>query len=296
TPTRRFATRVRESPCSSLARRWSLARATLRLPSWFRSTVISSGTVWESSPFGPFTRTVRPSRFTSTPAGTGIALRPIRDICCALLPDEGEDFPAHPSLAGLPVGQQPLGRGDDGDAQPTQHARELGGLRVHPQPRPGHPSQAGQAAFPVLAVLELHRQGTADRPLGRLLHRPGGDVPLGLEHLGHVRLQLRVRHRHLIVVRLVPVAQTGQHVCDRVGHGHQSSAFLAPVPGWAWSEESAGYPVTKKPWTRRAVRRGAPWCGCTPGTGRTCGRPPWGGRTAGTACTPGRRTSASGSP
>src|SRR4029450_1253454 len=116
-----LATRVRERPCSSLARRSSLGRLTRSSPSAC-STVMGSATTCESSPLGPLTRTVCPEIVTSTPAGTGIDLRPIRDISTASpLPHEGEDFPAHASLAGLPVGQQSLGRRDDRDTEATEH-------------------------------------------------------------------------------------------------------------------------------------------------------------------------------
>src|SRR5215475_11612239 len=80
TPMIMLATRVRDSPCSSLARRSSLGRSTASVPSSERSAVIGSASVWLSSPLGPLTRTVRPSMVTSTPLGTGIGLRPIRDI------------------------------------------------------------------------------------------------------------------------------------------------------------------------------------------------------------------------
>src|SRR5215211_819911 len=117
-----LATRVRDSPCSSLARRSSLGRTTCSEPSSARSARMGSASVWLSSPLGPFTVTVRPSMVTSTPVGTGIGLRPMRDMLVRLLsPDVGEDFPAHAPLAGLPVGEQPLLRRDDGDAETAEH-------------------------------------------------------------------------------------------------------------------------------------------------------------------------------
>src|SRR5438552_4328499 len=180
-----LATRVRESPCSSLARRSSLGRTTATVPSSARSARMGSASVCDSSPLGPFTRTVWPSMVRSTPAGTGIGLRPMRDIVSSLpLPDVGEDFPAHPSLAGLPVGQQPLRRRDDRDAQATEYPRQVRCLRVHPQTRLGHPADTGEAALAAVAVLEVDDEALAHRALLGLLHRPGGDVPLGLEDLG----------------------------------------------------------------------------------------------------------------
>src|SRR5215469_14804092 len=196
TPTIMLATRVRDSPCSSLARRSSLGRFTLSVPSSARSAVIGSARVCASSPLGPFTRISCPVMVMSTPAGTGIGLRPMRDMVSLPLPDPGEDFPAHVSLTGLPVGQQPLGRRDDGDAQAAQHAGQLRGLGVDPQAGLGHPADAGEAALTARAVLQLDGQHLADSALGRVLHGPVGDVPLGLEDLGDVRLDLRVGHRH----------------------------------------------------------------------------------------------------
>src|SRR5689334_9252144 len=227
-----LATRVRERPCSSLARRSSLGRLTASSPFSAFSTVIGSATVCDSSPLGPLTLTVWPVMVTSTPAGTGIDLRPIRDMSKSPLPNEGEDFPANAPLAGLPVGQQPLGRRNDRDAQAAEHPRELVGLGVHPEAGLRNALDAGEAALAVLAVLELNDQTPADGAFLRLLGRPGGDVTLGLEDLGDVRLDLREGHGHLVVVRLVGVTQTGQHVCDRVRHRHgYSSTFLAGVPG-----------------------------------------------------------------
>src|SRR5262245_15647120 len=129
-----LATSVRDSPCSSLAVRSSFGRTTLISPLSPRSAVIGSASRCDSSPLGPLTFTVWPSMVTSTPAGTGIALRPIRDIVPGLpLPHVGEDFPAYAPLAGLPVGEQSLGRRDDRYAQAAEHPREVGGLRVDSQ-------------------------------------------------------------------------------------------------------------------------------------------------------------------
>ena len=57
-------------------------------------------------------------------------------------------------------------------------------------------------------------------PTRASLDLPRGDVALALEDLGDVGLELGARQRHGVVVRRVRVAQTGQHVCDRVCHCH----------------------------------------------------------------------------
>ena len=99
-------------------------------------------------------------------------------------------------------------------------------LRVHAQPRLGDPLEPGDRALPGGPVLERDHQLLADL---RVLHLPPRDVALLLEDLGDVNLDLGMRHRHGVVVRRVGVAQTGQHVCDRVGHGHGLEALLAAV-------------------------------------------------------------------
>jgi hypothetical protein len=81
----------------------------------------------------------------------------------------------------------------------------------------------------VLAVLQGDDERLADGvgvgAFGGVLDLPGGDVALLLEDLRDAGLQLAVRHRHRIVVRLVGVTQTGEHVCDRVCHRHGREAL-----------------------------------------------------------------------
>src|SRR3954451_4633400 len=286
-------------------------------------------TVWLSEPLGPLTLTVCPSMATSTPPGTAIGSRPIRDIFAAPLPDVGEDFPTHALLVRLLVGEQPGGGGDDRHAQTAEHLGQGGGLRVDPQDGLGHPAHTGDAALAVGAVLQVDRQlleGAA--VLLDVADVPAGDVPLLLEDLGDLRLQLRRRHDRCVVICLVGVAQTGEHVCDRVGHRHgvwclsrrgsscAGSRRLGAGPigdRWCSVGEVLERPRCRVPrraceawgaagsftsWT--CARRGAPPRGPSPagrsGTGRTCGRQRADGRTAGNGCTRERRTWACGSP
>ena len=72
-------TSERERPHMALARWLSLVGVRVSWPSAW-ATVISSGTVWESWPLGPFTATDCPDSVTVTPAGTVIAFFPIRDM------------------------------------------------------------------------------------------------------------------------------------------------------------------------------------------------------------------------
>src|SRR5688500_1398059 len=181
-----LAIRVRDSPCSARLRRSSVGRRISSSPSSSaRATVIGSTTVWASSAFGPLTVTCWPSTATSTPEGIGMGILPMRDMSPYLpSPDVGEDFPAYPSMVGLPVGEQPLAGRDDRDTQSAEHPGQAGALGVHPQARLGDPAHAHQGALPLLAVLEGEDERLAHRTLGRLLDLPGGDVALLLEDLG----------------------------------------------------------------------------------------------------------------
>ena len=74
-----LATRVRLRPWRSREIRLVLVGATtIVLASWL--TLTPSGRVRSSSPFGPFTLTVRPSRETVTLSGTGTGFFPMRDM------------------------------------------------------------------------------------------------------------------------------------------------------------------------------------------------------------------------
>src|SRR5690606_5007231 len=215
--------------------------------------------------------------------------------CLLPSPHVGEDFPANAVALGLPVGLQTGGRGNDRHTEATEHVRQLGGLRIHPQAGLGHPAQTCDAALTVRAVLQLHDQVLV---LVTLLGAVVRDVTLALEDLRDVLLELRVRHHDLVVISRVGIAQTRQEVCDRVGHRHDEPVNLSHlVPGWpgpvAIFESSC---VTSWTCSRPAVHRGAPSRAGTPGTGRTCGTPSAACRTSGTGCRPARRTSACASP
>src|SRR4028119_462728 len=109
-----LATSERVRPCRLRDSRSSSGRATCRVPSSERSMVMGAGTVWLRVPFGPFTVTDWPSRVTSTPLGTGMGRRPMRDMVrSSSLVDVGEDFSAYALLVSLATGEQTGGRRDD---------------------------------------------------------------------------------------------------------------------------------------------------------------------------------------
>src|SRR5215212_5390553 len=178
-----LATSVRVKPCSDLLSRSSSGRVTSSSPLSARATLIGSLMTCCREPFGPLTETAWPSTVTSTPAGTGTGSLPMRDMSATSLlsrrsPDVGEHFAAYAGVVRLLVGQQALRCVDDRDAQATEHLRQSGRLRVHPQPRLRDPPDAGERAFPVLPVLQRDGQRLADLALRRLVDRIPRDVTL----------------------------------------------------------------------------------------------------------------------
>src|SRR5262249_44466787 len=113
-------TRLRVSPCSDRLSRSSSGRSTTRVsPSW--RTVMAPGMGRDSSPRGPFTRTVPLTMATSTPLGTEMGAFPIRLIPHS--PHVAEDLAADPALARLAVGHEALTGREDGDPEPAEDAR-----------------------------------------------------------------------------------------------------------------------------------------------------------------------------
>src|SRR5580700_313366 len=214
----------RDRPCSARISPSSLGRVTVIVPS-VCATSIGAGTSRLSSPFGPFTWTWRPSMVTLTPEGTSTGIRPIRDIAGSL-PDVSEDFPAYALLLRLLVCHQAGRRRDDRDTEPAEHPGQVVLARVHPEAGLGHALEPCDRALSGRPELQRDHQVLAN--LG-VLYLPARDVALLLQDLGDVRLDLGGRHDHAVVVGRVGVAQTGQHVCDRVGHCHGLVALLTAV-------------------------------------------------------------------
>src|SRR6186997_47931 len=133
-------TSVRVSPCSCLWVFCSVGRVTTRVPS-SRLMVMSGWRARLSVPFGPLTVTWRPSIVTSTPDGTGMGRRPMRDMSVHL-PDEREDFAAQLRLARLLAGHDPLARADDDDAQAAEDSRDVRLARVDTQAGLADPLEA----------------------------------------------------------------------------------------------------------------------------------------------------------
>src|SRR5581483_12011458 len=228
TPRTMLATRARVSPWIARAVRCSAPRPTTRVPS-ATFTEQSSCTRSSRRPFGPWTSTCCPRTPTWTPRGIAIGFRPILDMRLALprLPDVAEDLPPDLEPAGLPIREDPPGRGQGGHAHPAEHARDAVRRDVQPATGLRHPAQA--ADDPLLVRPVLHVQPEHALPLV-LDHPEVLDQPLLLEDLGHPDLQLGGGHVHLLVLGQAAVPQPGQHVRDRIAH-HRHGGVLSPLPG-----------------------------------------------------------------
>src|SRR5688500_14769298 len=157
-------TSERVRPCRARFWRSSFGRSTKIVESSWR-TVISPGISRSRLPWGPFTRTTRPSSVTSTPEGTGMGDLPMRLIGGSELPDETEDFAAHAGLASLSIGHEATAGGHHGDTQTTEHSGQGVGLGVHAEAGLGHALDPGDRPGAVLGVLHRDRQDLAG-PLG----------------------------------------------------------------------------------------------------------------------------------
>ena len=104
---------------------------------------------------------------------------------------------------------------------------DLGRACVHAQTGLRHALEASDRANAAVAVLEAEGQRLAD---ASILDREGLDEALSLEDLSDVHLEVRRRQRDLVVHRRVGVAQTRQHVGDRVGHRHGWFSVLVSLP------------------------------------------------------------------
>src|SRR5215813_8713563 len=168
------------------------------------------------SPSLPLADSLRPLIWMVTPAGIATGDLPTRDMVRSSI-DSTQDLAADIGGPGLVVGHDAARRRQDGDAQPVVDARQIRDLRV-------------DAAARLRDAIDLADDGRAvvvlqlDLELGRRLAAVGrgkaADVALALQHLQHVRPQLRRRAGHVLHARPLSVADACQHIAEWVGHRH----------------------------------------------------------------------------
>src|ERR687890_2763549 len=207
TPVTAFWIRDRVSPCIALCSGESESRSTTMEPSsCLTSTPRPTGTV--RSPLGPFTLTLRPESSTLTAPGTSTGAFPILDTATSLV-DEAEDFAADAPAPGLVVCQDPLGGREYRHPEPVEHAGDVGLLAVDPAAGADHPSQDGDAAASVRAVLQGYNKPPLDPApaLGDVLN-----VAFLQKDSGDLRLHLGVRYLDRLLLRHARVADARQEI------------------------------------------------------------------------------------
>src|SRR6266496_196654 len=198
------------------------------------------GTGVLSFPFGPCTSSAVSPMETFTPEGTGMTLRPTRDIVPSSLPDVAEDLAAHSLARGRASGHDSARGGEDVDAEAAVNAGDLVLAAVDPAARAAHPLQVRDPPLHPRPVLEED----ADLPLLAVLDGlEVRDVALVLEDAGDLALQLGSGHVDLGQPCPDPVPDPGGHVRDGIGHVHRelplASAYQLALMTPGMSPESA---------------------------------------------------------
>src|SRR3954468_17227406 len=160
-------------------------------------------------PFGPFTDRIDPSTEALTPLGRATGTFPIRLILKHLRQHLAADI----LLARFRVGENALGRRDDGNAEAVPDPRQVLRARIDPAAGLGDSRDVldGRAALEIFQ-LDAQALGGAERLFGIAAY-----IAFALEHVEDSRAQLRRRAHDGVLARLLAVADAGEHVTQGVG-------------------------------------------------------------------------------
>src|SRR4051794_24158759 len=181
-----------------------------------------------SEPPGPATRTISGSMVTVTVAGTGMGLRPMRDMP---LPDLRHDLAADTGLTGLVARHHAAGRRDDRGAHAALDLADAAGGGVVALARARDAAQAGDRRAAVVGVLQAHADELGGLPLGGRHDLEALDVALLAQDPRHLALELGGRDVRRLVSGVDRVADTREEVGDGVGHGHGATCSRALPAG-----------------------------------------------------------------
>src|SRR5688572_9097807 len=175
------------------------------------------------TPSGPFTEISPCAMLTSTPLGTGIGYFAMRDMVVSL-GDDAENFAADAGSARLAVGHNTARGRHDRHAQSIHHLRQAVAVLVDAQAGLGDALDALDHR-PAGVVLQTYAQFLLRAAVA---HREVFDVALVLQHLGDGGLQLGAGHAGLHLPDHLGIADSGQHVCNRIGHAHRALLTSSP--------------------------------------------------------------------
>src|SRR3712207_2556224 len=223
TPVTMLFTRLRVVPHMVRDRRSSRRGFTA---TWLSATSTSTSSVKGSlsSPSLPLATRVRPWSVTCTPWGMGTGYLPTRDIGKRSSEHAAEHLTADVGGAGFVVAHHAAGRGQDGDAEAVVELRQVLDPRINAPARLGDAGDLLDGRL-ALRVLQLDVEVADSR--AHLVHAPGADVALALQHLQHVRAQAARRRDAARLPRALRVADARQHVPEGIGQRH---AVLPPLP------------------------------------------------------------------
>jgi hypothetical protein len=140
-------------------------------------------------------------------------------------PHLAEDFAAEMASTRLSIRQEPLARGHHGNTETTLDTGKLTSSLVYAVTGTRDPLDTFDHGLPTSSIAKDQLQLTAMALLGDFVPI---DEPLIDEDLGNTHLQLRRRHRYAFVAYRNRVADTSQHVRDRISNNCHQDAFLTP--------------------------------------------------------------------
>src|SRR5215470_1662100 len=154
TPLIAFWARARAMPWK--ARTWRSSFTRLQASSVpFSSKLMPGGTGVSSLPFGPWTWMEVCPTCTFTSLGTGMILRPTRDMGMRSLPHVAEDLAAHALAGRAAPGHEPARGGNDVDPEAAVDAGDLVLGAVDPAARAAHPLEVGDDPLHPGTVLQV---------------------------------------------------------------------------------------------------------------------------------------------
>src|SRR5580658_4834155 len=205
-----------------------VGRTAIWPPSSFRLTL--SGSERASVPLGPLISMDRSLTVAVTPLGMGIGFLPVRDCrtfsvveasgACACIvmgsPHLAKQLAADALPARFTIRHHPTARAQYRDPHPGADAIDAVVTHIDATARRRYPPQAIDGRLAIAPVAKHERKHL--RLLLALARPHVVEIPLRPHDGGDVFLELGVRHLHAIVASESPVANAGEHVCDRIGH------------------------------------------------------------------------------
>src|SRR5437764_1516872 len=142
------------------------------------------------------------------------------------LPNFAEYFASDALLAGLTAGHNSAWGGQNVDSHAAEYAWNLSAADVHAAAGTRHALHVRNSGIVVVVILQVNADDFVAFVFRRLEVR---DVALFFQNAGNLQLQLGSGDVYLLVPRADRVANSRQHVCDRIGQIHLLTLLKPPV-------------------------------------------------------------------